>query len=187
MKKNILKIFLLSTLVFGFSSLGFADDETATDNYSSNSSDENAQSDTVKADKTDKTESQKAEKTSNKILPLIKRNDNNGVVFTDPQKTILVKKSSPSFSVILQSNPTTGYSWSLKSYDNVLVHPISRKFYPSKSGLVGAGGYEKWVFSVKPAGFVVPQTTSITLIYARPWDLQGAQATNFKVVTANDN
>jgi inhibitor of cysteine peptidase len=175
MKRNKFKILLLSSLLFGFSSLGFADD-TAT------ASDDSVKSEnSVQPDKAEKTE-----KVGKTLLPLIKR-DNNGVVFTDPQKTIMVKSSSPTFSVILQSNPTTGYSWSLKSYDNVLIRPISKKFYPSKSGLIGAGGYEKWIFAVKSAGFVVPQTTSITLIYARPWDLQGAQATNFKVVTANDN
>ena len=69
-----------------------------------------------------------------------------------------------------------------------LIKPISRKYYPVKPGLAGSGGYEKWVFAIKnPIGFVVPYTTSITLLYARPWDLQGARALNFKVVTTYDN
>ncbi|EKE01223.1 MAG: hypothetical protein ACD_21C00189G0005 [uncultured bacterium] len=104
--------------------------------------------------------------------------------FTDPLKSIMVKKSNPVFSIIIKSNPTTGYSWLLKSYDANLITPIGRKFYqPADRKLVGAPGYEKWTFRVKAAGFVVPQTTSIVLIYARPWDEQGAQATNFKVIT----
>lgn len=106
--------------------------------------------------------------------------------FTDPQKPIVVKSSNPSFTIILSSNPTTGYSWSLKTYDNDLIKPISRKYYSLQIKMLGAGGYEKWVFTVKPAGFAVPQTTNITLIYSRPWELQGAQASNFKVVTTND-
>lgn len=110
-------------------------------------------------------------------------NGNNNVNVSDPQKPIVVKKNQPIFSIILQSNRTTGFSWSLKSYDTSLIKPVSSVYFPPKHGLMGAGGYEKWIFAVKPAGFVVPQTTSITLIYARPWDLQGAQATNFKVVT----
>lgn len=116
------------------------------------------------------------------------RANTGGITYTDPQKPIMVKKAAPRFNVILQSNPTTGYSWSLKDYDYNLIKPISRKYYPAKTGLIGSGGYEKWVFAIKnPPGFVVPHTTSITLIYSRPWDLQGAQAMNFKVVTVNAN
>ena len=110
------------------------------------------------------------------------------VGFTDPSKPIVVKQTDPGFSIILQSNPTTGYSWFLKSYDTDLISPISRKFYPSTNKkLVGAPGYEKWNFRVKSSGFAVPQVTNIVLIYARPWEDQGAQATNFKVVITNDN
>ena len=110
---------------------------------------------------------------------------NNGIIYSDPQKPVVVKKGSPSFTITLQSNPSTGYSWSLKAIDSELIKPISRTFHAGKAGLAGAPGYEKWVFAVKPYGFIVPQTTNLTLIYARPWDLQGAQAVNFKVVTVN--
>jgi len=106
------------------------------------------------------------------------------VVFTDPLKAILVKKSEPIFTITLQSNPTTGYSWALKGYDPKIIVPLKRKFYPATNHkLLGAPGYEKWVFKIKPEGFTVPQLTSITLIYFRPWDDQGIQAINFRVVT----
>jgi len=112
----------------------------------------------------------------------------NKVIFTDPLKTIVVKESNPVFNIILQSNPSTGYSWSLKSYDSNLILPVDQKFYPPENKkLIGASGYEKWTFRVKPGGFTVPQLTSITLIYLRPWDEQGAQVVNFKVVTNNAN
>lgn len=103
--------------------------------------------------------------------------------FTDPQKPIVVKQSTPNFVITISSNPTTGYIWSLKNYENNLIKPVSHKYYPPPAKLMGASGYEQWFFTVKPAGFVVPHTTNITLIYARPWELQGAQASNFKVVT----
>ena len=106
--------------------------------------------------------------------------------FTDQQKPIVVKRSNTVFTIVLSSNPTTGYSWFLKNYDADLIKPLSRKYYPPQTKLIGAGGYEKWVFAVKEKGFIVPQTTNITLIYTRPWELQGAQVTNFKVVTTND-
>lgn len=115
-------------------------------------------------------------------------NGNGANIISDPLKTIIVKKTAPYFTLTLQSNPTTGFTWSLKSYDNSIVVPISRKFYPPQvKKLIGAGGTEKWVFKVKPEGFVVPQTTSVVLIYARYSDQQGANAVNFKVVTVDGN
>lgn len=116
-------------------------------------------------------------------------NENNKKIeFTDPAKPIIVTQSNPVFSIVMQSNPTTGYSWLLKSYDATLISPISRKFYPpTNRKLVGAPGYEKWTFRVKSPGFVVPQTTSIVLLYARSWEMQDIHPTNFKVVTSNDN
>lgn len=108
----------------------------------------------------------------------------NSITFTDPQKPIIVKKSHPLFSITMQSNPTTGFLWSLKSFDPALIKPVRRTFHPPiKNSLLGKGGYEEWVFAVKPAGFLVPQTTSIALIYARYSELEGAQISNFRVVT----
>lgn len=108
------------------------------------------------------------------------------IAFTDPLKTIVVKKSESTFTIILQSNPTTGYLWALKNYDPKIVAPLRHKFYPlTKHKLLGAPGYEKWEFKIKPKGFTVPRLTSITLIYFRPWEDQGAQALNFRVVTKN--
>lgn len=110
--------------------------------------------------------------------------------FTDPSKPIVVEKSNPKFSIILQSNPTSGYSWFLKNYNENLISLNGKKFTSppaTKKKLAGAPGYETWNFSVKPSSFVVPQITNIVLIYARPWEDQGAQATNFRVVIKNDN
>lgn len=116
--------------------------------------------------------------------------DRQKVEFTDPLRPIVVTRAKPVFTIILKSNPTTGYTWLLRSYDANLITPISRRFIPpnnERKFLAGASGYEKWVFRVKPAGFVVPQTTGITLVYIRPWDDQSTQATNFRVVTGSVN
>jgi inhibitor of cysteine peptidase len=117
-----------------------------------------------------------------------KSNAKNKIVFTDPLKTIMVTRTNPQFDIILKSNPNTGYSWVLKSYDNNLIAPVRQRFYNSDNKLlIGASGYEKWTFRVKPTAFTVPHLTSINLIYVRPWDDQGAQVLNFKVVTTNAN
>ena len=104
------------------------------------------------------------------------------VIFSDP---IVVVKAKPEFTIILQANPTTGYSWSLKNYDAHVLVPVERKVVPPvNKKLMGAPGYEEWTFKVKSDGFVVPQTTTIVLIYSRPWEETGAQASSFKVVTS---
>jgi inhibitor of cysteine peptidase len=114
--------------------------------------------------------------------------DDSKIEYTNPEKTIVVERSKPTFSVIVQANPTTGYSWLLRSYDSNLIAPVSHKFYPpTDKKLVGAPGYEKWTFRVKSLGFIVPQATSITLIYAHLWDGQAVNSINFKVVTNNAN
>ena len=106
------------------------------------------------------------------------------VEFTDPTKAIVVKKSQPFFSVMVQANPTTGYSWSLKNYDANLITPIRHRFYPPKGKkLLGVPGYEKWTFKMKPKAFVVSHLTSITLVSLRPWDNQGSKVIDFRVVT----
>ena len=112
------------------------------------------------------------------------------IPFTDPAKPIIVKKAKPFFTVVLKSNPTTGYSWLVKNYDNHLIFPVRHKYFPpdpTKHTLIGAPGYEKWTFRLKNAAFVVPHATSVTLVYTRSWEDQGAQVMNFRVITGNTN
>jgi inhibitor of cysteine peptidase len=106
--------------------------------------------------------------------------------FNTPDKTIMVGKNSPIFTIKLKSNPTTGYQWFLTQYDNNLIEPISHNYYAPDSKLVGAGGYEIWTFKVKNAGFAVPQVINVQMAYTRSWNLENYQPTNFKVVTHAD-
>lgn len=144
----------------------------------------------------EKTEGKEAEQPKTEIGKKInaiassfaKSQENAGIVYSDPQKPIVVKKSQPTFELILKSNQTTGYAWSLKNLDEYLIVPVKRIYVANENkGFAGGGGYEVWTFMAKPSSFVVPQTTSITLIYSRPWEIEGSQATHFKVVTINDN
>jgi predicted secreted protein len=109
-------------------------------------------------------------------------NSKNGNGFTDPNKSIVVTKTTPTFTIKMQSNPTAGYSWFLKEIDYQLITPVSRAYHADQTKRIGAGGYEEWVFKATPHAFDVPHLTNITLLYARPWDLQNAQGSNFRVV-----
>ena len=114
------------------------------------------------------------------------------VIVTDPSKAIIVTKSNPSFTIIVQSNPTTGYSWFLKGCTTNLLVPVKKRFYPPQQTagdrlMAGVPGYEEWTFRAKPEAFVVPQLASVTLIYLRPWDEQSSNITNFKVIIEDDS
>ncbi len=105
-------------------------------------------------------------------------------VYNSTQKTITVVKSQPTFSIQLNSNPTTGYRWDLLTFDAKLIQPMENHYVAPKTQLVGAGGYEVWTFKVLPAGFTRPQVTFIRMQYARPW--QGGETGSrvvFKIAT----
>jgi hypothetical protein len=78
-------------------------------------------------------------------------------------KTIQVRKNNSIFSITLDANPTTGYTWFLKSYDQLFIKPLGKK-YKMKAGaeeMPGAGGKEVWTFQLKPKAFLVPRVLHI--------------------------
>jgi predicted secreted protein len=91
--------------------------------------------------------------------------DATGKGFSDPGKPIAVEVGKE-FSLVLASNPTTGYGWSLASDpDEKVIIPAGSGYRPSASGLMGAGGAETWTFKAVGKG-----RTVIVLRYSRPWE-----------------
>lgn len=84
--------------------------------------------------------------------------------------TLIVKPNQPEFSIQLQSNPTTGYSWSLKSYDKKLLSLIKHQYIKPTNHLIGATGYEIWIFKANSLFFSYQKTTSLVFSYERPWE-----------------
>lgn len=84
--------------------------------------------------------------------------------FSDAAAPIRVKPGEE-FAIVLQSNPTTGFTWRLATpVDENVVHLVGSRYQadPSSAGLVGSGGKEYWTFSAAKAG-----STVIKLEYAR--------------------
>ncbi|OGO95195.1 MAG: hypothetical protein A3F10_01120 [Coxiella sp. RIFCSPHIGHO2_12_FULL_42_15] len=91
-------------------------------------------------------------------------------IFSDPSKTILVKKENPTFTLNLRSNPTTGFIWVLQGdYSHDMISAVNHAFHAPDSKLLGAPGYESFEFKMSGGAFVVPQVTQLTLYYMRPW------------------
>lgn len=107
--------------------------------------------------------------------------------YSSAQTAIVVYRNAPEFSIKLKSNPTTGFQWYLMNYPHHSIAPMSHQFYPSHSKLVGAPGYEIWVFKVLPGAFSVPEMLKLSLIYARPFEVSHGMSKTFSVISAVHN
>lgn len=107
-------------------------------------------------------------------------------VFDENHVSILVTEDQTQFVIQLNANPSTGYSWFLRDYDDRLVTPTQYRFESAKNKLVGAPGVAIWTFTVKKSAFVVPQQSVLRFVYARPWegDDQSKQV-SFRINTLN--
>jgi predicted secreted protein len=81
----------------------------------------------------------------------------------------------------LNSNPTTGYTWSIKSVgDEKILAPMGNTYQGDgvkNQFIIGQGGRQYWQFKALQAG-----TTELQLVYARPWEsVQPAQVFTLKV------
>jgi len=93
--------------------------------------------------------------------------------------TIITAEPGKTFTLTLDSNPTTGYRWQLANpVDEKHVKLISSEYHRPSTQLIGAGGKEIWNFKAVAAG-----TTEIHLKYIRPWEtnMPPALSTNFLV------
>jgi Predicted secreted protein len=69
------------------------------------------------------------------------------------------------FKIVLESNPTTGYSWMAK-FNPRYIQLVNSTYFPYKTApnVVGSGGVQVFTFKA-----VRPGISRITLEYQRPW------------------
>lgn len=89
-------------------------------------------------------------------------------VYADNAMRINVAKNQNKFHITLPSNPTTGYQWAVKAYDKSLFTLVASDYNAPKTRLIGAGGEMVFTFELIK-GVSRPKSSSILLIYARPW------------------
>lgn len=88
--------------------------------------------------------------------------------FAEELKTPKVIKAQVghNITIILKSNPTTGYQWQIaKPLDESTLKLISSEYLADKTELVGVGGKQIWRFKTLKSG-----QTSISFKYVRPWE-----------------
>ncbi len=105
--------------------------------------------------------------------------------FQDITKPIIVKSDVSTFQIKLDANKTTGYSWMLvpDKTSKWIVAEKEQYIAPKNTKLVGAPGQDIWTFAVSREAFDVPSELHATLVYARPWDMQGGKTVELKIVT----
>ena len=83
----------------------------------------------------------------------------------DNGRTITLK-AGEIVEVCLESNPSTGYSWSLLTEPNkAIVTTVSQVMEGAAVPMPGAGGTDHWKFKA-----VAPGETGLVLVYKRGWE-----------------
>lgn len=98
---------------------------------------------------------------------------------------VSVAANLKTFTISLPANPTTGYTWSVKSYDTKLLKLVKKKYRSkqtqSKSRLIGAGGFMDFDF-VCVSSMPKSKEIFVSFLYARPWEKEKGELTKVKVV-----
>jgi inhibitor of cysteine peptidase len=93
----------------------------------------------------------------------------------DVGKTIEVAKGS-NLEVALDGNPTTGFTWSVKTVDANILKQAGEPTFKADSGAMGAGGKQTFVFNTVNAG-----QTALLMEYSRSWETGVPAAETFMV------
>ena len=102
----------------------------------------------------------------------------NPPTFSDPSQPIEVQ-AGQEFTISLESNATTGYSWKCSGIaPEGVVELLGNEYKAPQTQRKGAGGTEEWRFRALQAG-----QATITLQYLRPWekDKQPVRTAEYKV------
>ncbi len=94
----------------------------------------------------------------------------------DNGKTVDLK-TGETFTVSLEGNPTTGYSWEITEIEAEVIELTGEPDYDSDSKLIGSGGMFKFTFKAAAAG-----TSRVKLVYHRPWEEDVAPLYEFEIM-----
>jgi len=83
-----------------------------------------------------------------------------------PATESIVVQVGDEFTVSLESNPTTGFAWTLVEVLPDWLEQTDYQYKPSvhEPGMVGSGGIDEWTYRAKAAG-----ATTLLYVYRQPW------------------
>src|ERR671922_1074554 len=85
-------------------------------------------------------------------------------------------KCGDKFKIEVESNPSTGYRCHLVFFNNSILKLISSEFVSKIANQIGSTGIQRFNFEATKQG-----TTSIKIIYKRPWEREAVESNEFFV------
>ena len=89
--------------------------------------------------------------------------------------TVIQAELNKPFNITLESNPTTGYTWTVDFNHKMLIGG-EKGYSASRPGAVGGSGQQVFVFTPIQEGH-----TEISAVYKRPWEENAAEERTFQV------
>jgi inhibitor of cysteine peptidase len=89
--------------------------------------------------------------------------------------TIIQAELNESFNITLDSNPTTGYSWTV-DFNHKILKGGKESYSKSRPETMGSGGRQIFTFTPIQEG-----QTEISAVYKRPWEDSAAEERTFRV------
>ena len=101
---------------------------------------------------------------------------NSALTAKDNGTTVTVK-TGDTFTIKLEGNPSTGYTWEAKDLDTSILEQVGEaEFSGGVPGMVGSGGNLTLTFKA-----LQPGTTTLILVYHRPWETDVEPIDTFSV------
>jgi predicted secreted protein len=94
------------------------------------------------------------------------------------ETNIIQTKLNQTLNITLDSNPTTGYGWTV-DFDSLYLTLENESYIGSRPGLVGSGGQQIFIFTPIRVG-----NTTISAVYKRPWENIVADEKVFSIIIA---
>lgn len=91
-------------------------------------------------------------------------------------KNMIQAKLNKPFNISLDSNPTTGYIWTV-DFDSRFLNKTKEDYLPSQPGLIGSGGQQVFAFTPIHVG-----KTKVSAVYKRPWENIAAGERTFDII-----
>jgi predicted secreted protein len=91
-------------------------------------------------------------------------------------ENLIQAKLNEPFNISFDSNPTTGYSWTV-DFDSRFLSEHEKPYLPSQSGLIGSGGQQVFAFTPIHVG-----KTTVSAVYKRPWENIAADERTFDII-----
>jgi inhibitor of cysteine peptidase len=104
-------------------------------------------------------------------------------MLTDLNKPIIVSPASPTFTIRVAANATTGYQWFITDYNPRLVKLLSQQYVTKQTQSTGSAGTSVWEFQLQQMAFLAPHLTHITLEYRRPWESKAVKHHTFTIIS----